>query len=285
MRTVPHAALTVEVSLWTIKINRSERENRVFARVGTGSFNIYNDHYCNTIIGTLSRPDGIFCTIEGMQLTMHPSWTQALATECTKPYFVELEKRVNAAYQTGAVFPPASLILTALEQCPLPTVKVVILGQDPYHNAGQANGLAFSVPDEITIPPSLQNIFKEITADIGTPKPASGNLTRWATQGVLLLNAALTVAEGQAASHTGFGWEQFTDTIIKTVSSERTNVVFLLWGAFAHSKRTLINERTHLILTSAHPSPLSAYRGFIGCKHFSKTNQYLVETAQTPIEW
>jgi uracil-DNA glycosylase len=196
-----------------------------------------------------------------------------------------LAEKVRGAYLTSTVFPPAKELFAAFAHCPLPTVKVVVLGQDPYHGHSQANGLAFSVHDSVPIPPSLRNIYKEIENDIGTPAPQSGDLTRWADQGVLLLNSSLSVAAGAPASHTGFGWETFTDDVINVISNKRKHVVFLLWGAFAISKRHLVNEQKHLVLTAPHPSPLSAHRGFLGCKHFSKTNECLIKTNQTPIIW
>ena len=220
-----------------------------------------------------------------MQVRIEQSWKTALGAEFEKAYFSTLAKKVHIAYETTAVYPPPGELFAAFDHCPLPAVKVVILGQDPYHGPGQANGLAFSVHDHIPIPPSLRNIFKEIESDIGTTSPTTGNLARWADQGVLLLNSSLSVAAGVAASHSGWGWEEFTDAVINVISNKRKHVVFLLWGAFAISKRPLINEQKHLVLTAPHPSPLSAHRGFLGCKHFSKTNQYLEKTNQTPIIW
>lgn len=220
-----------------------------------------------------------------MHMHIEDSWKQALGAEFEKPYFIALAEKVRSVYLTSVVFPPAKELFIAFARCPLPNVKVVILGQDPYHGYGQADGLAFSVHDTIPIPPSLRNIFKEIQSDVGTTAPLSGNLTRWADQGVLLLNSSLSVAVGEPASHTSFGWEMFTDDVINVISIKRKHVVFLLWGAFAISKRHLINEQKHLVLTSPHPSPLSAHRGFLGCKHFSKTNTYLTKTNQTEIIW
>lgn len=220
-----------------------------------------------------------------MDVTIEPTWKNALAHTFEEPYFVALTDFVRSAYRTGPVFPSAKLIFNAFNQCPLDTVQVVILGQDPYHGPGQAHGLSFSVPDGVAIPPSLRNIYKEIATDIGTVPPASGNLERWASQGVLLLNATLTVLPGQAGSHQKKGWEQFTDTVIATVSKEREHVVFLLWGNFARSKKELIDTAKHLVLEAAHPSPLSAHNGFFGCKHFSQTNTYLTSHGYTPIQW
>jgi uracil-DNA glycosylase len=220
-----------------------------------------------------------------MHVRIEKTWNTALAAEFEKPYFVALAKKVHHAYETTTVFPPPKELFAAFDHCPLPNVKVVILGQDPYHGHGQANGLAFSVHDTIPIPPSLRNIYKEIQRDLGTQIPPSGDLTRWANQGVLLLNSSLSVALGEATSHSNWGWEHFTDAVINVISNKRKHVVFLLWGAFAISKRPLINEQKHLVLTAPHPSPLSAHRGFLGCKHFSKTNQYLNKTGQTPILW
>jgi uracil-DNA glycosylase len=220
-----------------------------------------------------------------MPVQIEISWKKALAAEFERLYFKKLTERVKAAYLTTIIFPPPKEIFAAFTYCPLDNVRVVILGQDPYHGPGQAHGLAFSVADHVPLPPSLQNIYKEIAADVGTTPPHSGDLTHWANQGVLLLNSSLSVAAGLAASHKGWGWERFTDVVIKTVSEQREHVVFLLWGAFAISKRTLIDESRHLILTAPHPSPLSAYRGFIGCKHFSQTNIYLIDHGITPIVW
>jgi uracil-DNA glycosylase len=220
-----------------------------------------------------------------MNVAIEPSWQAALAPEFTKDYFVKLREAVRQAYLTDTVYPPPKLLFHAFDQCPLPAVRVVILGQDPYHGPGQAHGLSFSVPKGVRIPPSLQNIYKEIAADVGTNARADGNLERWAQQGVLLLNSTLTVRAGSAASHQKLGWEHFTDAVIGTVSEQRSHVVFLLWGSFAGSKRQLINETKHLVLTAPHPSPLSAHRGFFGCRHFSQTNQYLRDTGQTPIVW
>ena len=220
-----------------------------------------------------------------MLVRIESSWHAALASECAKPYFSALLARVETAQQTHTVYPPAPLIFAAFERCPLSEVKVVILGQDPYHGPGQAHGLAFSVPECVPIPPSLQNIYKEISTDVGAPATTDGNLTRWATQGVLLLNTSLTVAAHQAASHSGWGWERFTDAVIKTVNTEREHVVFLLWGRHAQAKASLIDTKKHLVLTAPHPSPLSAHRGFFGCQHFSKTNNYLAQHGRTPIVW
>ena len=215
------------------------------------------------------------------------SWKSALEDEFEKDYFKQLSGEVVADYLLSKpqVFPPEPLVFNALSITPLEQVKVVILGQDPYHGPGQAMGLAFSVPGGVTIPPSLRNVYKEIESDIGTPPPQSGNLEHWAQQGVLLLNSTLTVEAEKAGSHQGRGWEQFTDAVIETVSDEREHVVFLLWGAYAGAKTSLIDESKHLILTAPHPSPLSASKGFLGCKHFSKTNEYLKNHSITEIEW
>jgi uracil-DNA glycosylase len=220
-----------------------------------------------------------------MDVTLEASWKTALQTEFTQPYFMTLANTVRNAYLAGGVFPPPKTIFQALELCSFDTVKVVILGQDPYHGKGQAHGLAFSVPDGVRIPPSLQNIYKEIAADVGTPSPVTGNLTRWATQGVLLLNATLTVAENTPGSHQGLGWEIFTDAIIKKISNEKQHVVFLLWGKYAHAKASLIDTSAHLVLQAPHPSPFSAHTGFFGCRHFSQTNAYLQQHNLPPIVW
>lgn len=202
-----------------------------------------------------------------------------------KSYFKDLIKSVDIAYKNRTVFPIKDKIFAAFEYCPLDDVKVVIIGQDPYHGAGQAHGLCFSVPDGEKIPPSLRNIYKELQSDIGKEIPTSGNLEHWAKQGVLLLNATLTVEEGQAGFHQGWGWETFTDKVIKTISKQKEHVVFLLWGKYAQDKANLIDESKHLILKSTHPSPLSAHRGFLGCKHFSKTNEYLKKHSISEIKW
>ncbi len=222
-----------------------------------------------------------------MTIVIEPSWKDALADEFEKAYFKELTSSVREAYlsSSGAIFPPPQQVFNAFAQCPFDTVKVVILGQDPYHGKGQAHGLAFSVPDHVPIPPSLQNIYKEIKNDIGTDVPQTGNLERWAKQGVLLLNATLTVEQGNPGSHQGRGWEVFTDAVIQKISKEKEHVVFLLWGKFAQSKSSLIDENKHLILKAAHPSPFSAHNGFFGCHHFSKTNSYLQSHGKGPIVW
>lgn len=220
-----------------------------------------------------------------MQVKIEKSWQEVLQTEFDKPYFENLVGFVKQEYASNTIFPPAGQIFNAFNTCPFNNVKVVILGQDPYHGPGQAHGLCFSVNDGIQFPPSLQNIFKEITSDLGIPAPKTGNLTRWAEQGVLLLNATLTVRASQAGSHQGKGWEEFTDAVIKTISEKAENVVFILWGSYAIKKKSLINAAKHCILTAPHPSPLSSYRGFFGCKHFSQTNTYLTSKGKTPIEW
>ena len=220
-----------------------------------------------------------------MQVKIEKSWQEVLQTEFDKPYFENLVGFVKQEYASNTIFPPAGQIFNAFNTCPFNNVKVVILGQDPYHGPGQAHGLCFSVNDGIQFPPSLQNIFKEITADLGIPAPKTGNLTRWAEQGVLLLNATLTVRASQAGSHQGKGWEEFTDAVIKTISEKAENVVFILWGSYAIKKKSLINASKHCILTAPHPSPLSSYRGFFGCKHFSQTNTYLTSKGKTPINW
>ena len=220
-----------------------------------------------------------------MDVKIEESWKKELHDEWSKDYFVRLTNFVRNEYATKQIFPPGRQIFAAFNATPFNEVKVVILGQDPYHDVGQANGLCFSVNDGIQFPPSLRNIFQEIHNDVGSPIPQSGDLTRWAKQGVLLLNATLTVEAHKAASHQRQGWEQFTDEVISHLSQHRRNVVFILWGSYAISKRTLINPDKHLILTSVHPSPLSAYRGFFGNKHFSKANNYLIEHGKTPITW
>lgn len=220
-----------------------------------------------------------------MNIKIEPSWKSELAEEWDKEYFASLTDFVRKEYATKQIFPPGKQIFAAFNATPFQEVKVVILGQDPYHDVGQANGLCFSVNDGIPFPPSLRNIFKEIHNDTGAPIPESGDLTRWAKQGVLLLNATLTVEAHHAASHQRHGWEQFTDQVITHLSQNRENIVFILWGSFAISKKALIDQSKHLVLTSVHPSPLSASRGFFGNRHFSKTNEYLSSHGKTPIVW
>ena len=220
-----------------------------------------------------------------MNVQIETSWKEKLADEFEEPYFKELTDFVRQEYKTQVCYPPGNLIFNAFNLCPFDQVKVVIIGQDPYHGPGQAHGLCFSVNDGIPFPPSLQNIFKEIQADLGKEVPATGNLTRWAQQGVLLLNATLTVRAHQAASHQRHGWEEFTDAVIRKLSQERDHLVFILWGAYAQKKGAVIDRERHLVLTSAHPSPLSAYHGFFGNKHFSLTNAYLEQYGKTPINW
>lgn len=220
-----------------------------------------------------------------MDVKIESSWKVQLEEEFSKPYFANLTEFVRGEYRTKTIFPPAKLIFNAFDHTSFDQVKVVILGQDPYHGVGQAHGLSFSVNDGVRTPPSLINMYKEINRDLGTPIPQSGNLTRWAEQGVLLLNATLTVVAHTAGSHQGKGWETFTDAAIKKLADERENLVFLLWGAYAQKKAVLIDEKKHLILKTVHPSPLSAHRGFIGCGHFSKANEYLVSKGLEPIVW
>ena len=220
-----------------------------------------------------------------MNVRIEPSWQQRLQPEFDKPYFEKLTDFVRHEYAIKTVYPPGSQIFAAFDACPFDRVKVVILGQDPYHEPNQAHGLCFSVNDHIPFPPSLQNIFKEIESDLGIPVPASGNLTRWARQGVLLLNATLTVEAHRAASHQGKGWETFTDAVLHKLAEEREHLVFILWGAYAQRKGEFIDRNRHLVLQSPHPSPLSAHRGFFGNHHFSQTNAYLVAHGIEPIQW
>jgi len=220
-----------------------------------------------------------------MDVKIEESWKAVLQTEFDKPYFKELTDFVREEYRTQQIFPPARQIFNAFDLCPFHKTKVVVIGQDPYHGAGQAHGLCFSVVEGVPVPPSLVNIFAEIARDTGKPAPSSGNLTRWAEQGVLLLNATLTVRSGQATSHAGRGWERFTDAVIEQISTKKEHLVFLLWGAYAQQKGAKIDSSKHLILKSVHPSPLSAYRGFIGCGHFSAANRYLRENGLEEIVW
>lgn len=220
-----------------------------------------------------------------MDVKMEASWKEQLQDEFDKPYFKQLTDFVRSEYQVQKIYPPAKLIFNAFDQCPFNRVKVVILGQDPYHGPGQAHGLCFSVNDGVEFPPSLRNIFKEIHDDAGAPIPTSGNLTRWAQQGVLLLNATLTVRAHLAGSHQKKGWEQFTDAVIHLVADRLENVVFILWGNYAISKGEFIDQRKHLVLKSVHPSPLSASRGFFGNHQFSTANKYLEEWGKEPVKW
>ncbi len=212
-------------------------------------------------------------------------WLEPLKPEFGKPYYAQLYRKVKEEYGRYVIYPPSSDILNAFSLTPLSKVKVVILGQDPYHEPGQAHGLCFSVNEGVPFPPSLRNIFKEISDDLGKPVPVSGDLTRWARQGVLLLNATLTVRAGQAGSHQGRGWEEFTDAAIRELNSGRDGLVFILWGGYAKKKGAIIDRSRHLVLSSAHPSPLSAYNGFFGNHHFSQANDWLIKHGETPIEW
>ncbi len=216
---------------------------------------------------------------------MEESWKSRLSSEFQKPYFLQLTEFVRSEYSTYRCFPPGGQIFSAFDHTPFDDVKVVILGQDPYHGEGQAHGLCFSVCDGVPFPPSLKNILQEVQAETGAPIPQSGSLIRWAEQGVFLLNTCLSVRAHQAFSHSGHGWEVFTDAVISKLSAEREGLVFLLWGAPAGRKVSLIDANKHLILQCAHPSPLSAYRGFFGCGHFDEANKYLISQGKTPIQW
>lgn len=220
-----------------------------------------------------------------MNVKIEESWKEQLSAEFEKPYFLQLAQFVRDEYRRGPCYPPGPLIFNAFNLCPFNKVKAVIIGQDPYHEPGQANGLCFSVNDGVPMPASLQNIVKEMTDDLCIPAPRSGNLTRWAQQGVLLLNATLTVRAHQAGSHQRRGWEEFTDAAVQALSNKRTHIVYILWGAYAQNKGRFINRRDNLVLTSPHPSPLSAARGFFGNKHFSTANAYLQQHGMTPIDW
>ncbi len=220
-----------------------------------------------------------------MNVKIEESWQNLLQDEFEKPYFKNLAAFVKDEYASQKVYPPGNQIFNAFWMCPFEHVKVVILGQDPYHGPDQANGLAFSVSDKVRTPPSLVNIFKEIKADLGQDLPPTGNLERWAKQGVLLLNATLTVRAGAAGSHQKKGWEEFTDAVIKEVNERKKNVVFMLWGAYAQKKGAFIDPQKHLVLQAAHPSPFAADRGFFGSRHFSKANEYLKSVGKEPIEW
>ena len=212
-------------------------------------------------------------------------WKAILAEEFSKPYFEQLTEFVRAEYAAGEVFPKGKNIFRAFDKCPFDKLKVVIIGQDPYHGVGQANGLCFSVAEGVPFPPSLQNIFKEVASDTGAPIPASGELDRWAEQGVLLLNAVLTVRAHQAASHAGRGWEQFTDAVVRAIAERKSGVVYMLWGSYAQKKGPIADPVNNLILKNVHPSPLSSYRGFFGCRHFSQANAYLKSLGKSEIVW
>lgn len=220
-----------------------------------------------------------------MNVRIAQDWGELLAPEFEKPYFAELVSFVRAEYAQQRIFPRGSDIFRAFDKCPFGSLKVVIIGQDPYHGPGQANGLCFSVNDGVEFPPSLKNIFAEVQSDTGTPVPASGNLDRWAEQGVLLLNSVLTVRAHQAASHAGRGWEQFTDAVVRTICERRDGIVYMLWGSYAQRKGAIADPTRNCILKSVHPSPLSVYRGFFGCRHFSRANEYLASIGKTPIVW
>jgi uracil-DNA glycosylase len=221
-----------------------------------------------------------------MDVKIEETWKQVLRQEFTKDYFFEIVARLRIERASGTIiFPPGQLIFNAFNTTPFDKVKVVLIGQDPYHGDGQAHGLSFSVQDGITPPPSLGNIFKELQSDIGVPISKSGNLTKWAEQGVLLLNASLTVKRNEPNSHAKIGWAEFTNSVIEKLSAQREHLVFLLWGKFAQEKQVLIDETKHLVLKAAHPSPYSANTGFFGCRHFSKTNEYLAANGIDPINW
>ena len=226
-----------------------------------------------------------------MDVKLPAAWKELLAPEFEKPYFRELTDFVRSEYTAAArgegppIYPAARNIFRAFDKCGLDDLRVVIIGQDPYHGPGQANGLCFSVGDGVSFPPSLRNIFKEIASDIGTPTPTSGNLDRWAEQGVLLLNASLTVREAQPNSHSEKGWQTFTDAVVEALGDVKQGVVYMLWGAFAQKKGQRLDASRNLILKAAHPSPLSAHNGFFGCRHFSQANEYLIQNGKTPIQW
>ncbi|MFI3314208.1 MAG: uracil-DNA glycosylase [Rikenellaceae bacterium] len=220
-----------------------------------------------------------------MNLNIADDWKSVLADEFEKPYFAKLCEFVENEYETATIYPTKSNIFRAFDKCSFDNLKVVIIGQDPYHGPNQANGLCFSVSEGVAIPPSLKNIFKEVHADIGVPIPESGNLDRWAEQGVLLLNAVLTVRAHEAASHAVKGWEIFTEAVVDAIASKKQNVVYMAWGSFAQKRCAVVNQSENCLLKSVHPSPLSAYRGFLGCRHFSQANQYLESVGKNQIEW
>lgn len=220
-----------------------------------------------------------------MNVKIAEDWKALLGDEFEKPYFAELVGFVREEYSSRLIFPRGGNIFRAFDKCPFDKLKVVIIGQDPYHGEGQANGLCFSVNDGVQFPPSLRNIFQEVESDTGAPVPTSGNLDRWAEQGVLLLNSVLTVRAHEAASHAGRGWEQFTDAVVREIAARREGVVYMLWGSYAQRKGAIADPARNCILKAVHPSPLSAYRGFFGCRHFSRANDYLVAHGKEPIVW
>ncbi len=220
-----------------------------------------------------------------MDVKIAADWKEILAPEFEKPYFEELTRFVREEYATHTVYPRGSNIFRAFDKCPFERLKVVIIGQDPYHGPGQAHGLCFSVGDGVPFPPSLQNIFKEVAEDTGATIPTSGNLDRWAEQGVLLLNAVLTVRAHEATSHAGRGWETFTDAVVRAIAERKQGIVYMLWGSYAQRKGAIADPSSNCILKAVHPSPLSAYRGFLGCRHFSQANNYLRSIGRPPIEW
>lgn len=220
-----------------------------------------------------------------MDVRIAPQWKALIGAEFEKEYFSELVTFVKQEYATHRIFPAGRNIFRAFEKCMPDDLKVVIIGQDPYHGIGQANGLCFSVNDGVPFPPSLINIFQEVKSDVGSPIPTSGNLDRWAEQGVLLLNAVLTVRAHEAASHAGKGWERFTDAVVQAIAQHKQGIVYMLWGNYAQRKAAMVDPQKNCILKSVHPSPLSAHRGFFGCRHFSQANQYLAQTGRTPIVW
>ncbi|MBQ2239998.1 MAG: uracil-DNA glycosylase [Alistipes sp.] len=220
-----------------------------------------------------------------VEVKMAEDWKEILREEFSKSYFEELTSFVRGEYGSGVVYPAGRNIFRAFDCCPFDKIKVVIIGQDPYHGPGQANGLCFSVGEGVPFPPSLRNILQEVHADVGAPIPSSGELERWAEQGVLLLNAVLTVRAHEAASHAGRGWERFTDAVVKAIAERKEGVVYMLWGSYAQKKGAIADPSKNLILKAVHPSPLSAYRGFFGCKHFSAANDYLTSVGKTPIRW
>lgn len=220
-----------------------------------------------------------------MNVKIAEDWKALLADEFEQPYFAELVGFVREEYSSHQIFPRGANIFRAFDKCPFDKLKVVIIGQDPYHGEGQANGLCFSVNDGVQFPPSLRNIFQEVESDTGAPVPTSGNLDRWAEQGVLLLNSVLTVRAHEAASHAGRGWERFTDAVVREIAARREGVVYMLWGSYAQRKGAIADPSRNCILKAVHPSPLSAYRGFFGCRHFSRANDYLVAHGKDPIVW
>lgn len=267
----------------TAAVKRAARTSRTPEKGGGVSAVFGVNRIFHYIYPTENEQKPLFRNI--MDVKIASDWKEILAPEFEKPYFAQLTEFVRQEYASRRIFPRGSNIFRAFDKCPFEKLKVVVIGQDPYHGPGQANGLCFSVADGVPFPPSLQNIFKEVADDTGTPVPPTGNLDRWAEQGVLLLNAVLTVRAHEAASHAGHGWETFTDAVVRAIAERKQNIVYMLWGSYAQRKGAIADPGQNLILKAVHPSPLSVYRGFFGCRHFSRANEYLRSVGKEPIVW